>query len=402
MSDSLRAKLAPIYGPLLSDFFDRPAVSETRATCDDCAMCDKGTGELVAMSYFRPDLKCCTFHPHLPNYLVGALLADRSDELAEGRERIRKKIATRIGVTPFYVAAPRKFNVLYEAGRNGGFFGRSDALLCPYFDRESGGRCTVWRYREAVCTTFFCKYERGVKGLGFWSALKDYLLVTEFLLARDAATKVDPKVEEPKLDRNQLTIEDLEDRPPDDYAKIWGKWVGREAEFYVECQKRVRALRRRDFRAIVDELPDVKKRLDAVKQNYEALTSNELPARLVRNSQMREVFAKDQVAVTPYNRMDSFALDKDLYDVLGTLRAEESLDENLARLAKDGIELTPELLVALYVQGVLVAPRRPAQPQEAKADAAPGEAVGLPTAESAGRTDDAGGAGGSGSEGGAG
>src|SRR5262245_2472370 len=88
MVDSLRSKLPPIYGPLLSGFFDRPEVVETRATCDACAMCDHGQGAPVAMEFFNPDTKCCTFHPVLANYLVGAILADRGDELAEGRRRI--------------------------------------------------------------------------------------------------------------------------------------------------------------------------------------------------------------------------------------------------------------------------------------------------------------------------
>jgi hypothetical protein len=138
--------------------------------------------------------------------------------------------------------------------------------------------------------------------------------------------------------------------------------VGREEEFYVECYKRVRALRKRDFRAIVDDRPEVKKRLEHLQKKYADLSKTELPVRLVRNSVMREVFAGEKVAVTPYNRMDSFALDKELYDVLALLRADQTLAENLERLGKDGIELAPELIQALYVQGVLVPPREGPKP----------------------------------------
>src|SRR3954447_23226054 len=180
MSETLRQKLPAIYGRLLPDFFDRPAIEETRATCDDCAMCDKGAGtakpELVA-SFFRPDVKCCSYHPTLPNYLVGALLTDPAPELEEGRRRLREKIARRIGVTPFWLAAPRKYLVLLEAARQTSF-GRAESLLCPYFERSSG-RCTIWRHRESVCATFFCKHDGGAIAHSFWSALKKYLAHVE-------------------------------------------------------------------------------------------------------------------------------------------------------------------------------------------------------------------------------
>src|SRR5580704_17978080 len=102
--------LLPYYGTRLPSFFDRPAIEETRATRNDCAMCDKGSAPAgLATESFRPDVKCCSYHPTLPNYLVGEALADES--LAVGRERLRAKIAARIGVTPQWLAAPRKYLV---------------------------------------------------------------------------------------------------------------------------------------------------------------------------------------------------------------------------------------------------------------------------------------------------
>lgn len=354
--DTLRAAMIPIYRPLLSELFDGPGVPEPRATCDDCAMCDKGEPALVPQRYFEPNLKCCTFHPHLPNYLVGGVLADPDPAFDEGKRRLRRKIEERIGVMPYWLSAPRKYNVLFGAAKSDSF-GRSKALLCPYFREEDGG-CTIWKYREGVCSTFFCKYNAGARGYYFWSALKEYLGATEFLLARYAAAQIDPQVSEPRIDRNTLTVEDLEDRPPSDadYRHHWGKWVGREEEFYVECYKRVSSLRRRDFKAIVDDIAKVKEMFDDVARKYADVGSKELPERLVRNPKMRAIPAKDKVVVTAFNALDSFALDGDLYEVLGQFDASKTRDENLEGLAKEGVELAPELLEALYVQGVLVAP----------------------------------------------
>src|SRR3954454_5365908 len=79
--------LPVLYRPLLPAFFDTEAPAEEKATCGSCAMCPPPGAEGDG-AYFRPDVKCCTYHPRLPNYLVGALLADDDPALAEGRRRV--------------------------------------------------------------------------------------------------------------------------------------------------------------------------------------------------------------------------------------------------------------------------------------------------------------------------
>ena len=43
-----------------------------------------GSGDLQ----FEPSTKCCTFLPELPNFLVGAMLADTDPAAAEGRASV--------------------------------------------------------------------------------------------------------------------------------------------------------------------------------------------------------------------------------------------------------------------------------------------------------------------------
>ncbi len=372
MVDSLRGKLNPLYSTLFPELFDRPEVVEARATCETCAMCDHGQLAPVAMDYFKPDAKCCTYHPSLANYLVGGILADQTDELAEGRKRLRAKIAARIGVTPKFIAASRKYNLITTAARGSGFFGRSKAVLCPYFDQENDGRCTVWRYRESVCSTYFCKYTDGKPGWAFWDTMKAYLSTVEKMLAHFSAISVDPSVTEPDIERFMLTVEDVEDRGPNDadYARYWGKWVGREEEFYIACYERIRALEKTEFAAQVDDSPAGRGMLAELTARYEAIGSTTLPKSLVRNPMMKTRATEDAVVLTTYNPFDAFSVEKDLYEVLGLLDAKQTLDQNLARLAKEHeIELAPELLQYLFVHGVLVAPEVP-DPKAAAAEAA--------------------------------
>src|SRR4051812_30061729 len=120
--DTLRSILPPILEPLLPETFDRPAIDEPRATCSSCAMCEEAKNLPAPTGHFRADAKCCTFHPALPNYLLGGLLSDPDPSLEEGRRRVREKIAGRIGVTPQWLSPPRKLRVFLEAARNMGAF----------------------------------------------------------------------------------------------------------------------------------------------------------------------------------------------------------------------------------------------------------------------------------------
>jgi hypothetical protein len=362
---TLRDVLPSVYGSLLSDIFDRPEIVETRATCSNCAMCDKGEGKQVGMEYFRPDTKCCTFHPTLPNYLVGGLLADENKDVAEGKRRMRERIKSRIGVTPQWVAPPKKMILFTAAARDSGFFGRSNAYVCPYYDPEGAGRCTIWRYREVVCTTYFCKFNGGKPAWELWKALRDYMGFVEMGLSSYAASSIDPGFTEPKTGRVQLTIEDLEDRAPnaETYAKYWSKWLGREEELYIACHEKVRSIPREEFAHNIDNTPRGRELLANLAACYEGTSAKTLPERLVRNPKIKEYPIEDKVVVTTYNTCDPLSVEKDLYDVLGLLKPEDSVDQNLARLEKDqGVALAPDLLRYLFVQGVLVEPAAAAPP----------------------------------------
>ncbi|MBX3209274.1 MAG: hypothetical protein KF764_29850 [Labilithrix sp.] len=361
MTDSLRDTLPAAHRHLLPEVYDRPAVVETRATCGDCAMCPKGDRTPGAADvFFRPDLKCCTYHPTLPNFLVGAILADDSPEMSEGKRRVEERIARRIGVTPQWLAPPRKQRVLLEAAR-GTSFGRSKALLCPYFDGEGGGLCTVWRHRESVCSTFFCKHDAGAVGDAFWMANKQFLGTVELALSRHAAQAVSPDVTEPRIPRLKLTIEDLEDRPPneDDYAGYWGEWVGREADFYRACHAHVQAMTAADLTRLLDEPdePHGPERLAELVRRHDALASSAIAARLVPNPKMRTTTLPGGVGVTTYSLFDAMCLTPDLFEVVRQFRADETVAETRARLAREhDVEIPDALLLSLQQHEILVPP----------------------------------------------
>jgi hypothetical protein len=355
MGESLRSHMPALYRSWLPPFFDRPALVEARATCADCAMCARSELDEAApeAGFFRPDVKCCSYHPTLPNYLVGAALQDTTPELEAGRATLRAKIAARVGVTPAWLSAPRKLLVLYEASRESSF-GRSDAILCPYFERASGN-CTVWAYRESVCATFFCKHVAGAAGHAFWSALRRYLAHVEAALARYAATSICGVKTTPELPRTKLTREDLEDRPPSpaSYADSWGVAVGHEAEVYVECANLVANLGRDELTRIIDDAGG-RELLMEMERRYDAVVQPQLATRLTLNPELRVSPAQGGVNVTSYSRYDPLFISQDLYDALAQFVSTETVESVIERLRREHeVDLPAALLLEMQLHGVM-------------------------------------------------
>jgi Fe-S-cluster containining protein len=356
VTDTLRSILPAVYRPFLPDFFDTPAPVEVKATCASCAMCPKeGAPAAAGVTHFRPDAKCCTFHPRLPNYLVGAILADDGPEMEEGRRRIRAKIAGRTGITPRWIEPPRKLEVLLRASRTHAF-GRSLVLLCPYFERE-GALCTIWRHREIACTTFFCKHVDGADGEFFWRSVRALGGYVERALSLAAAQALMPGWTEPPDEG--LTIEDLEDRPPreQDHAALWGAWAGREEELYVRSFEWVRGLDRARFEALVEGDAVYRERLDRAEKAHREIVAPTMPERLVANPAMKVLPAEGGVIVTAYSRYEPLHLTAALHEVVRAFGPGETVAEVRARLQREeGIEIPDELLVSLYRFQVLVPP----------------------------------------------
>ncbi len=356
---NLRSILPAIYGPLLPELFDGPAVIESRATCDQCQMCDRGNlpSELSAQ-YFHPDTKCCTFHPTLPNYLVGAILADPRPEMAEGKRRIEAQIAKRLNVLPQKIAPSRKWSMLYGAAMEAAF-GRSMLLRCPYLDE--GGRCTIWAHREAVCLTFFCKYDDGSYGSAFWSDLRAYLNIVEALLSSWVAKQVWPDAKDTKRDGPMMTLEELEERPPraETYAAQWGPWVGREAELYIACYERVKKLGREELAQIVDRTNRGRAAFEQLQGSVHRMRhAPRLPERVALNKQLRVIPVDGGMVLTmPYNAHDSIKIEPELYEVLKTFSHDRTVADTRATLVQDqGIELEDALLTMFATHDILVGP----------------------------------------------
>lgn len=176
-------QIPELYRRLLAPELLAADLHESKATCDDCAMTRERRGARARITY-QGHLKCCTFEPFLPNFLVGALLLEE-ERFPYGVDRIRHKIATREGALPIGLVPRLAFQVEFNS-REPGDFGQREDWLCPYYHKDSQN-CGVWKYRGAVCTTFYCQSDTGRAGQRLWVKVSDYLSEAEIALTEEVA-----------------------------------------------------------------------------------------------------------------------------------------------------------------------------------------------------------------------
>jgi hypothetical protein len=357
---ALRDVAPSLYRAYLPAFFDHEAPREEKATCGACVMLPpKDEARPLGITYFLPETKCCTFHPTLPNYLVGAALADARPEMEEGKRRLRGRIASRVAVSPRWLAAPRKFDLLLK-GSWTNTMGRSLMMRCPLYSPDHGG-CTIWPHWEGVCATFFCKYMAAADGEAFWRSIRMYLSYVQRALSLAAARAFLPGHDEP-APFGKLTLEDLEDRPPteESYGALWQDWASREEELYLACHAWVKALDREDFERVVGG-PEHDERLAAVLHTHDLMVNPRLPETLVKNPKLDERPREDGVLVTGYSHYEPLLLTKDLYAVTRVFDGTRRVAEVRAQLKRDeDLEVPEEILLGLYRYRVLVTPAQAA------------------------------------------
>jgi hypothetical protein len=267
-----------LYARWMPQLLAAPIPQESQATCADCAMCRHGDDDVPQAAFFDARTKCCTYVPAIPNFLVGAILIDTDPDLAHGRTSVAERIARRVAVSPWGLRQPVAFKLVYGHET----FGRAPAIRCPHYVEDYGG-CGIWKQRPGVCATWFCKHVRGEVGLEFWTRLARLLREVESELALWCVTELQAG----SADLSALLLEPSErpdaaelDGPVDDalYRRLWGSWIGREAEFYAQSASLVQSL---EWHAVANRCgPRVRMLASQVGDAYAALVSDAIPERL--------------------------------------------------------------------------------------------------------------------------
>jgi hypothetical protein len=338
------AQLPPLFAGWIGEWLTQPLPVESHATCDRCAMCAPvGTHDAAGGYFFEPSIKCCTYLPVIPNFLAGQILSDEGADLAHGRATMNQRIAAGVAVTPFGLGIPPRYQLLYRNATD--FFGRASGLQCPHYV-EDGGRCGIWRHRDATCATWFCKHERGATGQTFWLAMRDLLTAVEHDLARWCVLTLveDERVlaalagADPLADR--LDADAVDGRPnPETYRSWWGDWTGREREFFVQAGRLVEGLHWNHVLEICG--PDVRIRSAAVEVAHRRLLDPGFPhvLRLGRHEIVRRA-ADGSTLLRTYSDFDPLIVPQPLLDVLPFFDGRPTADVCQAMADERGLVLT--------------------------------------------------------------
>jgi hypothetical protein len=347
--------LPPRYDAWMRECLPGPVAPEQAATCGDCAMCASDSDDR-SRQYFNPNVKCCSYLPELPNFIVGGILADRDPAAARGRQSVEQRIDARgISVTPLGLKQPPLYRTLYGPVP----FGESETLRCPHFLPDAQYQCGIWRHREAVCTTWFCKHDHGRRGAEFWSSLKQVLrdaeqslthwCVLQLELGNEALAALFPT--EPVA----AAASDYDNKPNPDYQRrVWGRWAGREREFYVQAHRLVEPLGWPQILAI----GGARLRLagELMRLAYQRMVSGEIPQRLRQGDVQLKADGPDHFLALSYSPSDPLRLPAELVGVLPYFDG-GSTQAALKKIArKRGLRLTPGLVKRLVDFGILEPP----------------------------------------------
>ena len=199
---------------------------ETRSSCMNCPK--------SAVDGFRPDYRCCTYLPRIPNFLLGLSLGT-----PQGREAVTRIVDQGLATPEGMNGTPQQwYDYLDDLEQEK--FGSSDKVLCPMLD-QSNGYCRVHAFRNAVCSTFFCLKDHGDRSENFWDAVQTLGSQVEMALTHWVMGELDfaPDDYVKRVDALAAKLDQVSQRDGGwsvaARKKMWGTYFGRELEFYQRC-----------------------------------------------------------------------------------------------------------------------------------------------------------------------
>lgn len=240
-------QLPEVYRKLLPKELLKAEIRETKATCGQCNW-----------SAYQPTLKCCTYEPYLPNFLVGSMFESASTSKA-ALAALREKIEKRRYSLPIGMTASVRYQVNFNHREESDFGNRAD-WLCPYYNREQNN-CGIWKNRGAVCTTYFCQSSYDVMGMEFWKQMNDYLTYVEMAMMEEILVHLDFSPRQISeclqfLNRHEASATEMKtDTLTEARArKLWNGYFDEQEDFFRKTYKMATEMTPKNFREAMGEL----------------------------------------------------------------------------------------------------------------------------------------------------
>jgi Fe-S-cluster containining protein len=207
------------------DFQQLRFPDEKQAACMNCPK--------ACYEDWRPDYRCCTYHPRIPNFLLG--LASRTPQ---GKTAVDDLLQRGMILPEGMHSSPRQW-LDFVDDEHADLFGKSQKVLCPMLDPASG-HCRVHVFRNAVCSTYFCDKEQGHAGEVFWSQIQTLGSQLEMRLGQWALREIGFDLEASLRALDELApdlaqVSGKEGWQTEALQRIWGAYAGREMELLNAC-----------------------------------------------------------------------------------------------------------------------------------------------------------------------
>lgn len=188
---------------------------------------------------YRPDYRCCTFHPRVGNFMLG-LATDTEKGMESFIDLKNLGMLTPEGMNQTPV---QWYDYLDDVEKE--LFGKSQKILCPMLD-TSNGYCKIHAFRNGVCSTFFCEKDYEDLSTEFWGSLSVLVGQIEMALTQWSMRYIGFDLEAymhrfDSLAKDFTAVSNKENKGWSEAAlkHLWGEWYGKELEFYRLCAKAI-------------------------------------------------------------------------------------------------------------------------------------------------------------------
>lgn len=243
----LASQIPVIYEKLLPVRFLALDGSEKKANCSNCYM-----RRSEEKKPFLESTKCCTYYPFIPNYLVGGMLYEN----LEASKSMRNLIRDRQWILPLGVIAPPSYQLKHQ-NKHIDEFGRNSDLVCPFYISQKG-QCSVWKWRDSQCSTYFCTYDNP-SGPERWSKIQQFLFDTEMLISQECMLQKGFNLAEISQCLKWVRYSELNDpvKPYNISALDWNSFWRHQQDsieaYFIDCYKQVLA-KSEDFKRDIEHI----------------------------------------------------------------------------------------------------------------------------------------------------
>lgn len=346
MITTLFQQLPKIYEPMLPAIFGKPIPVEQYADCMNCHMC-KPNDAVKDVRTFSEKTKCCTFKPIIPNYLVGAILND-SDNQTKLHDYI--KTGTKLAPLGYY---PTKTELRDYANIIPDKFGMDESVMCELL---VDGNCSVWQYRNSICSSYFCHYYKGIHGKAFWEAVRDFLQFIEEAISEHCALSLGiPASHLTNATTNFfINVQDaqLDATDTNNSTNHWAAWESNKADYFAKCYSIASELTEEKIAALNPNRYAIK--LAELTTAFNRMTEPTLPSQLMLNPKCKIIPFDDQQSFFMISRLVKLP---SIVAQIAPLFDGQSPTEKVQETAKEtlNVDLTNEYILHLYEQSILVA-----------------------------------------------